>query len=107
MASAMDHRNDVLISAAVLLGVGASNLGIPVFDPLAAIAVGVWIIWAGFRIGRDNIKYLMGEAPAPEMVARVLAKAREVPACSASTRFQRTTWAPRWRSSCTSTWTAG
>jgi cation diffusion facilitator family transporter len=79
MASAMDHRNDVLISAAVLLGVGASNLGMPVFDPLAAIAVGVWIIWAGFRIGRDNIKYLMGEAPAPEMVARVLAKAREVP----------------------------
>ncbi len=71
MASATDHRNDVLISAAVLLGVGASNLGMPIFDPLAAIAVGVWIIWAGFRIGRDNIKYLMGAAPPPELVERI------------------------------------
>jgi cation diffusion facilitator family transporter len=79
MASAMDHRNDVLISAAVLAGVGASNFGMPMFDPIAAIAVGVWIIWAGFRIGRDNIKYLMGEAPEPEMVERILARAREIP----------------------------
>ena len=79
MASAMDHRNDVLISAAVIVGVGASNLGLPIFDPLAAIAVGIWIIWAGFRIGRDNIKYLMGGAPPPEMVEKILAKARDVP----------------------------
>jgi cation diffusion facilitator family transporter len=74
-ASAMDHRNDVLISAAVILGVGASNLGFPIFDPLAAIAVGAWIIWAGFRIGRDNIKYLMGAAPPAELVKRITATA--------------------------------
>jgi cation diffusion facilitator family transporter len=72
MASAADHRNDVLISAAVILGVGASNLGFPIFDPLAAIAVGAWIIWAGFRIGRDNMKYLMGAAPPPELVQRIM-----------------------------------
>ena len=71
MASAMDHRNDVLISAAVIFGVGASNLGYPIFDPLAAIAVGLWIIWAGFRIGRDNIKFLMGAAPPAELVQRI------------------------------------
>jgi cation diffusion facilitator family transporter len=70
-ASAADHRNDVLVSAAVILGVGASELGYPIFDPLAAIAVGAWIIWAGFRIGRDNIKYLMGAAPPPELVQRI------------------------------------
>lgn len=71
MASATDHRNDVLISAAVILGVGASNLGFPIFDPVAAIAVGAWIIFAGFRIGRDNMKYLMGEAPPAELVQRI------------------------------------
>ena len=79
MASALDHRNDVLISAAVIIGVGASNLGLPVFDPLAAIAVGIWIIWAGFRIGRDNIKFLMGEAPPPGLVEKILSTARGVP----------------------------
>ena len=79
MASAVDHRNDVLISAAVIIGVAASNLGFPVFDPLAAMAVGAWIIWAGFRIGRDNIKYLMGGAPPAELVQRIktIAKATE------------------------------
>ncbi len=71
MASAIDHRNDVLISAAVIIGVGASNLGFPIFDPLAAMAVGGWIIWAGFRIGRDNMKYLMGAAPPAELVQRI------------------------------------
>jgi cation diffusion facilitator family transporter len=75
MASAIDHRNDVLISVAVILGVGASNLGYPIFDPIAAMAVGAWIIWAGFRIGRDNIKYLMGAAPPPELVERIVAVA--------------------------------
>jgi cation diffusion facilitator family transporter len=72
-ASAMDHRNDMLISAAVIFGVGASNLGFPIFDPLAGMAVGLWIIWAGFRIGRDNIKYLMGAAPPAELVQRIMA----------------------------------
>ena len=73
MASSVDHRNDVLISAAVILGVGASNLGFPIFDPLAAMAVGAWIIWAGFRIGRDNMKYLMGAAPPAELVQKIKA----------------------------------
>ncbi|MGA2613208.1 MAG: cation diffusion facilitator family transporter [Spirochaetia bacterium] len=79
MASATDHRNDVLISAAVIVGVGASNLGFPIFDPIAAILVGLWIIWAGFGIGRSNIKYLMGEAPPEALVESIKARARAVP----------------------------
>jgi cation diffusion facilitator family transporter len=78
-ASATDHRNDALISAAVLVGVAVSNLGYPVFDPVVAILIGLWIIKAGFSIGRDNIKYLMGEAPSEELMARVLESARGVP----------------------------
>jgi cation diffusion facilitator family transporter len=78
MASALDHRNDVLVSAAVIAGVAASNFGLHVFDPIAAIAVGVWIIWAGFRIGRDNMKFLMGEAPPPELIRKIMERARAV-----------------------------
>lgn len=78
-ASATDHRNDVLISAAVLIGVVVSNLGYPVFDPTVAILIGLWIIKAGFDIGRDNIKYLMGEAPSEDLMARVRERARGVP----------------------------
>jgi cation diffusion facilitator family transporter len=79
MAASTDHRNDVLISAAVILGVGASNLGFSIFDPIAAILVGLWITWAGFGIGRSNIKYLMGEAPPAELVEDIKTRARAVP----------------------------
>jgi len=79
MASATDHRNDVLISAAVLAGVIASNLGFPIFDPIVAILIGLWIIRAGFSIGQDNIKYLMGEAPPKDLMEKILRAAREVP----------------------------
>ncbi len=79
MASATDHRNDVLISAAVLLGVVASNIGYPIFDPIIAICIGLWIIKAGFAIGRDNIKYLMGEAPPKDLMDKILSAARAVP----------------------------
>jgi cation diffusion facilitator family transporter len=78
MASAADHRNDVLISAAVLAGVVAVNLGLPILDPVVAILIGLWIIRAGFAIGRDNIKYLMGEVPPKELLDRIREKARAV-----------------------------
>jgi len=77
-ASAADHRNDVLISGAVLAGVVAANLGLPILDPVVAILIGLWIIRAGFSIGRDNIKYLMGEVPPKELLDRILGKARAV-----------------------------
>ncbi len=77
-ASALDHRNDVLVSGAVLVGVVVSDLGYPVFDPIVASLVGLWIIRAGFSIGRANIKYLMGEAPPPALVERIREKARSV-----------------------------
>jgi cation diffusion facilitator family transporter len=78
-ASAADHRNDVLISAAVLIGVVAANLGLPIVEPIVAIVIGLWIIRAGFSIGRDNIKYLMGEAPPKQLVDEILAAARAIP----------------------------
>jgi cation diffusion facilitator family transporter len=79
MASATDHRNDVLISAAVLLGVVASNLGYPICDPIIAICIGLWIIRAGFAIGKDNIKYLMGEAPPKELMDQIIERVKAVP----------------------------
>ncbi len=79
MASATDHRNDVLISTAVLAGLIVSNLGYPIFDPIIAILIGLWIIRAGFSIGRDNIKFLMGETPPKDMVTSIIKVVRKVP----------------------------
>jgi cation diffusion facilitator family transporter len=77
-ASSIDHRNDVVISFAVLIGVIFSNLGYPLLDPVAAIIVGLWIIKSGFDIGMDNIRYLMGEAPSEVLFDKIEETAKSV-----------------------------
>lgn len=71
LASAADHRNDVLISFAALIGVGGAYFGYPILDPIVALVIGLWIIYAGYRIGMDNLKFLMGEAPSKELVEKI------------------------------------
>ncbi len=71
LASAADHRNDVLISVAALIGVGGAYFGYTFLDPLVALVIGVWIIYAGYEIGRTNVKFLMGEAPSEELMIQI------------------------------------
>ena len=78
LASATDHRNDVLISFAALIGVGGAYFGYVMLDPLVAFVIGVWIIYAGYKIGVDNVKYLIGEAPSDELMGKIKKIALEV-----------------------------
>ncbi len=71
LASAADHRNDVLVSLAALIGVSGAYFGYVFLDPLVALIIGVWIIYIGYRIAMDNVKFLMGESPPPELVEMV------------------------------------
>ena len=71
LASAVDHRNDVLISIGALIGVGGAYFGYPIMDPLFALLIGFWIVYAGYKIGLDNLKFLMGEAPSKELMDRI------------------------------------
>lgn len=71
LANAVECENDIWTSLAALAGVGAAVLGFPVVDPLAGLVVGGWIIWGGYRFGRQNIDYLMGVSPRPELLARI------------------------------------
>jgi len=78
LASATDHKNDVLVSLAALIGVGGTILGYPFFDSLVAILIGGWIIFVGYKIGAENIKYLMGESPDEELLDIIKQKASSV-----------------------------
>jgi len=70
-ASAMDHRNDAIISSAALIGVGAAYFGYPLFDSIFALAIGGYIVMAGYKIGQMNINYLMGGCPDGELMDRI------------------------------------
>ncbi len=71
MATATDAYMDVFVAIAVLIGVVGVWLGYPYLDPLAGLVVSVWIIYAGYSIGVENIDYLMGKAPPKELMEEI------------------------------------
>ena len=78
LASAVDHRNDVWVSIAALIGVGGAYMGYAFLDPLVALIIGAWIIKAGYNIGKNNIRFLIGEAPSKELMDIIKEKALSI-----------------------------
>ncbi|MGE0802524.1 MAG: cation diffusion facilitator family transporter [Lautropia sp.] len=65
---------DVATSAGVLAGVWlAAATGIPWLDPALAAAVGVYVIWAGWRVVSHSIGGLMDAAPDETTLTRLRA----------------------------------
>ncbi len=70
-ATAVDSMMDVIVSGAALVGILGVKLGYPTLDPIAGIVISLWIIFTGYKIGTENIDYLMGRAPDKEMIKRI------------------------------------
>jgi len=64
LANARNMANDVLISGAVLAGLGASRLfALPALDSLTALAVSLWVMKSGFGIFMElNTELMDGNA---------------------------------------------
>jgi cation diffusion facilitator family transporter len=77
-ATAVDCRNDVIVSLQGLVAVFVAEFGLPVLDMVAAILVGGYILYSAHRIGMENLDYLMGRAPSQELLERIRAAARGV-----------------------------
>jgi len=77
-ASAIDSRNDILISLVALFGFSAPILGFAHMDSYAGMLIGLFIIWSGYRIGVENIDYLMGKAPRKEILDEIYKRASKV-----------------------------
>ena len=71
LASSIDHRNDILVSSSVLIGSILVRLGYPLFDTGVAFFIGSFIVYSGFRIGVENVDFLMGKNPEPEIIDRL------------------------------------
>lgn len=75
LASSIDSRNDVYISATALVGVIGGFYGYPKMDDIMAILISFWIIYSGYKIGIQNIDYLMGRQPEAGIIEEIKAKA--------------------------------
>lgn len=78
-ATAIDCRNDVLISAQGLIGVLVAEYRLPLLDTCAALVVGLYILYSAHRIGMENIDFLMGRAPGRELLDSIRSSAAGVP----------------------------
>ncbi len=62
-ALVVDARNDVAVGLVAVVGFFVARSGSPSLDAWLALPVAAWVGWAGFSLARENIGFLMGEAP--------------------------------------------
>lgn len=75
LAGYVDSRNDVLASSIVFIGVFIGRR----VDEVAALLIGVWILYSGIRVGLENAGYLLGRAADEVTIAAIRDIALNVP----------------------------
>ena len=78
LASSVDYRNDILVSFSVLVGNLFGYIGYPIGDIIVAIFIGAFIVYSGFKIGLENLDFLMGKVPDREIVEHLKEKALSI-----------------------------
>ena len=70
-ATAIDSRNDVIATAAVLASAVISRLTSFDLDGWAGLAVGGFILWSGIGLVREAVSPLLGKVPDPAYVEHI------------------------------------
>ena len=70
-ANAWHHRSDAVSSIVVLLGIGATFIGYPLVDAIAAIIAALMIGKIGLDLSRQSVQELVDTALEPEMVEQI------------------------------------
>jgi len=78
-ADAYHFTTDVMSTLAVILGLGATALGFPVADVLAAVAVALIMLYLSFRLGKKAVLVLLDEAPDDLTMEKVVGVLAEFP----------------------------
>jgi cation diffusion facilitator family transporter len=82
-ANAVNMRNDVIVSVAVLAGLGVNRFfGLPQADPVAAFLVGLWIIKNAVKIFFDANMELMDGTASTELYRKLFDAVKTVPGVS-------------------------
>jgi len=78
-ADAWHHRSDAITSLAVLGGVAGARMGFPLLDPIAGLAVSLFILRTGVNIYAQSIRELIDEAPSEAVVRDITQVAESTP----------------------------
>lgn len=78
-ATRVDTRNDILASSSSLVGFGLARLGFSWADAAMALPVGLYVGYSGVELARENLRYLMGEAPDRSVLEDLMERAAAAP----------------------------
>ena len=71
MADAWHHRSDALSSIGALIGIAGARMGLPVLDPIASVAICLFIGKAAYDIFRDAISKMVDHSCDDETEAAI------------------------------------
>ncbi len=75
LATAIDSRNDVIVTSAVLIcGIIINFTSFVILDAIAGLLISVFIMVSGLKLANETLSPLLGEAPNEELVAGTLNK---------------------------------
>lgn len=71
MADAWHHRSDALSSVGAFIGIAGARLGFPVMDPVASVAISIFIVKAAFDIFKEAVDKMIDRACDEETIKRM------------------------------------
>lgn len=71
MADAWHHRSDSLSSVGALIGIIGARLGFPILDPVASVAICLFILKAAFDIFKDAMDKMVDKSCDEQTVTRI------------------------------------
>ncbi len=77
--TARDNLSDVLTSLAAFIGIVGSRYMHPLTDPIAGIAVALWIFRAAYLAAKENLGFLTGAGASEELRSQLVEAAGSVP----------------------------
>jgi cation diffusion facilitator family transporter len=77
-ATAIDSRNDVLISSLALIGIFGVQLGFRYIDGIAGILIAMFIFRSAYFMAKENIDYLMGKSAGKNLILEIANAALKV-----------------------------
>jgi cation diffusion facilitator family transporter len=70
-AMSIDSRNDIFTSGVALIGLIGAYLGMSYIDSISALIISFFILGTAYRIGIENIDYLMGKSASDELMHKI------------------------------------
>lgn len=71
VANAWHHRSDAISSIVVFIGIGATYIGYPLLDAIAAILVALMIAKIGLDLSKKGVQELVDTALEPEVIKNI------------------------------------